>query len=73
MKELVFVHAWRAGADDAHNIPALLDDFAAQNDGVIEPADEKEKICLRRLRLRDFDRKVLGAGIIGNRLDELKG
>src|SRR5688572_7507332 len=58
LKKLIFVHAWRAGANDAHDVPALFEDFAAQHDGIVEPANEQEKIRLGGLRSRNLDSQI---------------
>src|SRR6266496_139573 len=62
LKKLIFIHAGRAGADNAHDVPALFDDLAPQHDGIVESAHEKRKSALADFALETSTAKSLAAG-----------
>ncbi len=70
LEVLVLVPA-RPHAHDGHRRPALLDHFAGEQNGIVEPADHQQCVGAGRLGLGDFHRQVARRRIVGDRLDDL--
>src|SRR5437588_377052 len=72
LEVLLLVHPWRARADDAHRVPALLHHLAAQEDGVVQAANQQQEVGVGRFRLRQLHGQVFRRRVIGDRVDDLE-
>ena len=71
--EILILVPARAHAQHRHRRPALLDQFAGEQDRVVEAADHQQRFGAGRLGLGDLDREVARRRIVGDRLGDLVG